>query len=362
MEVFQLPNGQASKRLLDWLLERDEPSVRYQTLVELLEKSERDTVVQDTKQRIGQTGWVARVLGEQKESTYWDNPETCYIPKYATCVWKLIALADLEVSGEDQRIKNSIEHFFKLHNVESGGFALRPKGSDKFEPHVCATGNMVRTLAKLGLSRDDRVRKAVDWLVSQQLPDGGWNCYAGWGGKHGSFKATIEPLWAMSELLLNDAREEWKESAKEASEFLLKHRIYRSDRDDSVVLLDFMRTHYPLHYHYDFLHALRILTTLGIKDHPRMNDAVKLLYDKRLSNGRWILEGVYRGWRVDHGWHGVSKLHGQVFRPEEDEVVLQGWGSDRTFQLEEVGKPSKWITLQALLVLKRLGLLDLPRS
>ena len=28
-------------------------------------------------------------------------------------------------------------------------------------------------------------------------------------------------------------------------------------------------------------------------------------------------------------------------------------------QLEEAGKPSKWITLQALLVLKRLGLLSL---
>jgi len=89
-----------------------------------------------------------------------------------------------------------------------------------------------------------------------------------------------------------------------------------------------------------------------------MNDALKLLSDKRLPDGRWILEGVHRGWRSDHGWHGVSKLAGEVFRPEEVEVIQDGWGSGRTLQLEEAGKPSKWITLQALLVLKRLGNLN----
>src|SRR6266705_16636 len=225
IEDLQLTNSQVSKGLLALLLETEEPSVRCQTLVQLLEKDETAKEVRETKQRIGQTGWAARILGEQKEDTYWDNPETCYIPKYATCVWKLIVLADLGVSGEDLRVKNSVEHFLSLHNVETGGFALRPKGSDKFEPHICATGNMVRTLTKFGLAGDDRVRKAVDWLLSQQLADGGWNCYTGWGGKHGSFKATIEPLWALSELLVNNPKEEWKVSAKKASEFLLKHRI-----------------------------------------------------------------------------------------------------------------------------------------
>jgi len=38
--------------------------------------------------------------------------------------------------------------------------------------------------------------------------------------------------------------------------------------------------------------------------------------------------------------------------------VTEGWGTDHTSQLEEAGKPSKWVTLQALLVMKRFGLLD----
>jgi hypothetical protein len=52
-------------------------------------------------------------------------------------------------------------------------------------------------------------------------------------------------------------------------------------------------------------------------------------------------------------------MHGQetVSRPEERELITTGWGSERTLQLEEAGEPSKWITLQALLVLKRMGVL-----
>jgi len=54
-------------------------------------------------------------------------------------------------------------------------------------------------------------------------------------------------------------------------------------------------------------------------------------------------------------------MHGleTVSRPEERDLITEGWGTERAIQLEEAGKPSKWITLQALLVLKRIGLLSL---
>ncbi len=357
--MLQVPSLGVSRTVLDWLLEENEPSVRYHTLVHLLNRDETEAAVEKTRGLIGQVGWAAGILSKQRENSYWENPESCYVPKYSSCVWQLIVLADLGVSGEDSRIKNCSEHFFQIHNVEEGGFSLRPKGAEKFQPHICMTGNLVRTLVRFGYLKDDRVEKAMDWLVKEQLPDGGWNCFTQWGGKHSSFKATIEPLWALSEILPQVNKEEWRESARKGSEFLLKHRIYRSDKDNSVILLDFMRTHYPNHYHYDFLHGLRVLTSLGVKDDSRLEGAVNLLLEKKLPDGKWPLEAVYRGWRRDHGWHGVSRLAGEVFRPEEGELVTQGWGSERTLQLEEAGKPSKWITLQALLVLKRLGRLSI---
>jgi hypothetical protein len=85
-----------------------------------------------------------------------------------------------------------------------------------------------------------------------------------------------------------------------------------------------------------------------------MDDALRMLRAKQLVDGRWPLEAVYRGWRHSHPMHGTET----VSRPEERELVTEGWGTDRTLQLEEAGKPSKWVTLQALLILKRLGLLN----
>ncbi len=354
MEQLQDPRVQVSQGVLNWLLEVDEPSIRYETLVHLLGSMENESVVEETGRLIGKRGWAAKILERQKGGTYWDNPYSCLVPKWSTCVWQLMVLADLGVSGDDPRIRNSIDHFLDLHSVDAGGLSLRPRGGEKFEPHICMTGNMARAMVKFGYYNDERLVKAVDWLLAQQLPDGGWNCYTSEGaGSHGSFRSTVEPLWALSEILLRKPSEGLRDSARKGSEFLLRHKIFKSDRDDSVILLEFTQTHYPIHYKYDFLHALRVLTSLGVTHDPRLDDAVKLLLEKRLPDGKWALDGVYRGWRTNRPLHGIG-----AFRPEENEVITHGWGSETTLQLEEAGKPSKWITLQALLALRRLGLLD----
>ena len=351
MQQVQVPKVSISNTVLNWLLEEDEPSSRYHTLIDLQERGQNDQSVVDARTRIGKVGWASKILAKQKDNTYWDNPRSCYVPKFSACSWQLIVLADLGISSRDKRVKSAVDHFLELHNVESGGISLRPRGNQKFEPHICATGNAVRALAKMGYAEDDRVLRAMDWLLSKQLADGGWNCSP--AGKHGSFMSVIQPLWALSEMMAHDASEGWEVSAKRGAEFLLKHRVYRSDQDDSVILLDFLRLHYPLHYCYDFLHGLRVLTELGVKNDPRMNDAISLLLEKRLPDGKWVLDGVYRGWRHAHAMHGEET----VSRPEERELITQGWGTERALQIEEAGKPSKWITLQAILVLKRLGLL-----
>jgi hypothetical protein len=310
---------------------------------------EQDASVREAREKIGREGWAAKIFAKQKENTYWENKESSYIPKFSSTGWQLPVLADLGVTSEDPRFANAVEHFFELHNVETGGFSLRPKNQKPFEPHVCNTGNMVRALAKAGYSRDDRVGKAMDWLLSKQLADSAWNCAP--SGKHGSFLATVEPMWALSEMIKHEPRKELKESAARSSEFVLKHKIYKSDRDDSVILFDFLKIHYPTHYCYDFLHGLRVLSELGVPRDERMGDALRLLRAKQLVDGLWPLEAVYRGWRHSHPMHGTET----VSRPEERELVTEGWGKDQTLQLEEAGKPSKWVTLQALLVLKRLG-------
>lgn len=359
LEQVLIPNVAVSSSVLNWLLEEDEPSVRYHTMVDLLGRERDAADVQRTRDIIGRTGWAAQIFAKQKENTYWDNAQSCYVPKFSACSWRLVVLADLGVSEEDPRVKNCVDHYMSLHNVEDGGFSVRQKHPPReikdwqFQAHVCATGNMVRTLAKLGYARDDRVRNAADWLVGKQLPDGGWNCFP--PGKHGSFTATVQPIWGLNEIDSHNPKDAWKESVRKGSDFLLKHRVYKSDEDDSVVLFDFLKIHYPMHYFYDFLHGLRVLTESGTTHDGRMDDAVRVLLSKRLPDGRWPLEGVYRGWRHAHPIHGIEN----VSRPEEREIVTEGWGTERAIQLEEAGKPSKWITLQSLLALNKLASLNL---
>lgn len=345
------------KQTIEWLLERNEPSVRYYTLTRLIGKSDRDADAKEARAQIGRRGWAAKILARQKERTWWDNPSHCYIPKYASCVWNLIVLADLGMTSGDIRISRACEHFMNLHNVKSGGFSLRPAGSGRHGPHVCLTGNMVASCSRLGYGGDARVTRAADWLVSQQLPDGGWNCYARFGSKHGSFKSTIEPLWGLAEALKFVDKSEWRKSAERGAEFLLRHRLYRSESTGSVVMLDFTKLHYPLHYHYDILHALRVLHDLGLNDDPRLDDPLRLLLSKRTPQGRWPLEGAYRGWT-----HPQSADGDNVKRPEEEEVVERGWGKGRTLQFEEAGKPSKWITMRAIIALSGFSRVSIPAA
>ncbi|MFQ5950724.1 MAG: prenyltransferase/squalene oxidase repeat-containing protein, partial [Candidatus Geothermarchaeales archaeon] len=213
------------------------------------------------------------------------------------------------------------------------------------------TGNMARTLMRLGYDREPRVSRAVDWLLSVQLEDGGWNCWD--GGTHGSFEATVQPLGALSEIPQEHRSDEVEEAISHAVDFFLSHRLFKSSRDESVVLFRFLKFHFPLHYKYDVLHGLRVITSLGVKD-DRLHDPIQLLVSKQQPDGAWILDAVPRGWRL------FSPSHGG-WRQEEDEVIEKGWGEEpHTLQFEEVGTPSKMITLNALRVLKNLDTLKLP--
>lgn len=50
-----------------WLLENNNPSVRYFTLIDVLEKSENDPEVKRAKVEIMETGVVPKILGQAEE-------------------------------------------------------------------------------------------------------------------------------------------------------------------------------------------------------------------------------------------------------------------------------------------------------
>jgi len=140
---------------IDWLLEETDPSVRYFTLSDILERSESDPEISKTKGEIMKTGIVPKILSKQKDQGYWESPENFYIrSKYKGTVWQLIILAELEADGKDERIRKACE--FILENSQdhgSGGFSyLRAETGGGWHGGVlpCLTGNMVWSLIKFG--------------------------------------------------------------------------------------------------------------------------------------------------------------------------------------------------------------------
>ena len=319
----------------EWLLERENPSVRYFTLTEVLGKSENDPAVKETKEDIMKTGAVPSILATQNKDGYWEGLTRFYTAKYKGTVWQLLVLGELGADGKDERIKKACE--FILENSqdnESGGFSMNTSASTGGGRHSevipCLTGNMVWALIRLGYLKDPRVQRGIDWIVTyQRFDDGVKEAPKGWPydrfeicfGRHTCHMGAVKALKALSEIPLSKRTKEVNDTIRNGVEYMLIHHVHKRSHDLSHVSKPgWMRFGFPLMYQTDALEILGILTKLGYKD-KRMQEAVDLVVSKQDSQGKWKLENTFN-----------------------DRFLIS---------IEQKGKQSKWITLKALEVLKR---------
>ncbi len=349
----QLDEGKTIK----WLRAQENPGISYWTLREFQAASENDPEARSYRDNIASYGPVKTLLDEQHSEGYWGEPEDCYWPKWRATVWPLILLAELGLPGDHPKIRKACEYFLKTLDDQDRSWPPRqyPEGDPTgyrlmWEP--CVSGNMARTLVEFGYSDDPRVREMFDWLVKYQLPDGGWNCDIGeWGREvcHSSFCSTVEPLWAFSSLESDKWPKGGREAVARACEFLLMHRLYKSDHTGKVIDEEWTRLHFPLFYFYDILHGLRVLTSLGFGQDERTGDALWLLSGKRLPDGTWPLEASFVNMpRFNFLKDLVTGVWSEARKPGTA-IVPAIYGT-----LGEVGRANPWTTLNALRVLKRL--------
>jgi hypothetical protein len=102
---------------------------------------------------------------------------------------------------------------------------------------------------------------------------------------------------------------------------MLQHHVHKRSHDlNRISIRKWLNLGFPWMWNTDILEVLDILTRLGFRD-ARMTEAVDLVMSKRAADGRWTLEDDFAG-RM------------QV-------------------NVERKGRPSKWVTLAALRVLRR---------
>ena len=287
---------------LDWLLEESNPSVRYFTLGEILNKSESDPQVEHARRAISRSQTVVRILAKQNPEGHWEEPGSPYHPKYRSSYWQIMTLGQLGVGRTDERIGRACEYVFQFQ-LEEGGFSshspslaskeynlLQQKGkkmsakqewvSAKVNEHQysCLTGNMSAALIRIGFAEDSRVKKALKWLVKIQNKDGGWLCpywHAHIRDTHGCFYAAVCALEAFSEVTKKEMPTEMKQTIVKGAEFLLKHRLFKADHHDyKVINRSWLTFGFPWFYGYNILRGLDVLTKLGYVADERLEDAI----------------------------------------------------------------------------------------
>jgi hypothetical protein len=318
-------------KVLGWLLEPSDPAVRHATLTTLLGRSSDDREVRKARAAIMEADPVKTMLAHQQPEGYWGEPARFYESKYRGTIWQVIFMAQLGAPA-DERIRRACEFIFRWsQNRKTNGF--RNHGSASYGGHAgalpCLTGNVVWAFQRLGYADDARWRRAVGWLLAEQMLDGGWgHPKDGTHNTHSCFQGSIKALMALTSARAVVRDPAIGQSIRRACEFFLQHRLFRRDHHGfDVAKPQFLRFGFPLGWQTDVLDMLDVITEAGVTGDERLADAVATVLAKRDESSRWRLENTYNARKAGGMWCDI----------------------------ETKDAPSKWITLKALRALRRIG-------
>ena len=305
------------QEIINWLLEGD-VAIQYQVHRDLLLVDRKDL-----RNKISQERWGAQFLSKRNSNGHWGNK--FYHPKWISTHYTLLDLRNLCIKPANPKISKTINMVLSDEKGEDGG--ILPIGIDQI-CDVCVNG-MFLNYASYFKSNVGKLKSIIDFILSQRLADGGFNCEynSRKGAVHSSLHSTISILEGITEFEKNGYHYRLEEllAAKQSSiEFILHHQLYRSHRTGEIINNSFLKFPYPCRWHYDILRALDYFQYSNTEFDVRMQSAIDILLKKRNKNYTWNLN---------------SKYPGQVH-----------------FDMEIAGKPSRWNTLRALRVLKHFGI------
>lgn len=305
-------SSSSDTELIGWLL-RGDVSIQYQTWRDLLGQDR-----QDLRNRIAHEGWGACFLQQRHPDGHWG--QRFYQPKWISSHYTLLDLKTLCIIHDHPLIQESIQDIFAQHKGPDGGI-LCSRASQVSD--VCVNG-MVLNYASYFRMPENQLRSIVDFLLTEHMADGGFNCQSNCAGaRHSSLHSTLSVLEGIQEYADNRYRyrlDELRQAAAAAREFILLHRLFRSDRTGKIIRKDFLQLSFPPRWFYNILRSLDHFRAAGAPWDDRMVDAFGVLLSKRRRDGRWSLQAARAG-----------KVH---------------------FKMEHPGQPSRWNTLMALRVLK----------
>lgn len=294
-----------------WLLQGD-VSIQYQTYRDLLH-----TEKPKLRNQIAKEGWGFRFLNCRKQNGHWGRG--FYQPKWTSTHYTLLDLKNLCISPENKIIKETLDIIFKNEKGEDGG--ILPIGTVK-KSDVCLNG-MVLNYSSYFHVDEKHLKSIVDFLLTEKMRDGGFNCQSNRkGATHSSLHTTLSVLEGIHEYENNGytyRSKELRNAVQSSEEFILMHKLFRSDHTGEIINKKFLKLCYPSRWYYDILRAMDYFQSANVKYDIRMKEAIEIIISKQTKNGFWNLPS-----------HHPGQTH---------------------FDMEQPGKPSRWNTLRALRVL-----------
>ena len=317
---------------LPWLLEQETPWVRYRTLVDLLDRDEKDPQVALARKETVAHPKVVELVEQVKE---WPGYALTRHNDADHQLHKLTILADFGLNKDDPDIADIANKLLANQSTE-GAFqtlvhipkAFGGTDEDSLSWMLCDTPTVLHALIQFGYGENPAVEKAQSHLAAL-IQENGWPCAADPSlGKFRGPGRKDDPcpyanLIAVKSLLAGRKKNN-AEALNTGVEMLLNHWEIRSDRKIYMfgIGTTYRRLKYPLIW-YDILHVLDVLSRVpAVHGDPRFKEMVKVLIDSQEEDGRFKAGSVWKAWK---DWD---------------------FGQKR--------EPSPWITLLALRILKRI--------
>jgi hypothetical protein len=297
---IMVPMTAADGATVEWLLEGD-PSIRWRVHRDILGSSV--TTVRAEQAKVAIEGWGAKLIALQDPDGRWDGGD--YTPKWTSTTYTLLHLLWLGLPPQNPAALAGCERLWEWQSRWRA-------------PETCIVSMLVRLTAAHGYDAAG-LEDLVDYLLSQQLDDGGWNCASrGDRGIHSSFHTSIQALEALDAYQRAGGQTGTEEAQERGREFFLRHQLYKSHRTGEVAIRGSTRFPQLPEWHFDVLRGLEHFADVAADQDQRLGDAVALVRRARRADGRWSTYSGYPG---------------------------RTW-----FRLEEPGA-SRWNTVRALRVL-----------
>jgi len=300
------------QELIRWLLDSD-PAIRWQVMRDILHES--PAAYEKEREQLTQIGWCAQLLNYQDDDGLWNR--SLYNGKWLSTTYSLYLLKVLGLApGNPQALKGCDQLLTQgLYQQKEIRFSR-----NKDISALGVTAIILSICCYFGYDVE-AIPRIAGFLVCQQGVKGNWLPNESQSAMDYTFETTFLVLEAFLQYTNRYARKEnsaISTAVQRGLEFLIRHNLGLSDQ--GPIKNKWASFSFPSYWFYDVLTSLDYFYAFRGNKNKGLEAAISLLRHRQSENGTW---------------HLGCRHSGKTF-----------------FDMEKVGKPSRWTTLRALRVLE----------